>query len=173
MAGFFILLPLPLPATPPHGEGPRGGRVNGGSPSAARAAGFRSRGRMSFPRPGNVLARMGDAPYDGLTNRPHASSFEMDRICGSTPPPAPVGPDGPELSERLRFRAEVERSPELMHRSTRGGRMVKTKLSRDLLVRESSPSKSDVTSEQPSLEAIAAPHRIDAVAPPSTSREIQ
>ena len=48
--------------------------------------------------------------------------------------------------------------------------MVQTNCLRDLGVRIPSASESDVISVQPSLEAIAAADRINAVAPPSASR---
>jgi len=48
--------------------------------------------------------------------------------------------------------------------------MVKTNCLRDLGVRIPSASESDVISVQPSLNAMAAEDRINAVAPPSTIR---
>ena len=49
--------------------------------------------------------------------------------------------------------------------------MVQTSCRSDLGVRIPSASESDVISVQPSLEAMAAADRINAVAPPSTIRQ--
>src|SRR5882672_2239691 len=59
----LIALPLPLPAPPPPGEGPAGGRVNGGSPAAELTRGFRSSARFSCPLPRGTALSDGSPPY--------------------------------------------------------------------------------------------------------------
>ncbi len=102
------------------------------------------------------------------------SSFEVNWIGHPTPPASPAPPDGPGRGLGSRWIEDhIEGAAELVHRATRGRRMEKTKSRHDLSVREATGSVKLVISVQPSLQATAAPHRSDAVAPPSRTRQLQ